>query len=68
MNEDFDRAIDADEGYRAGESFEPSVMCPTCDKETTFTEHECNDEDCGETWLTCDLCGAKTDDNELEAK
>ncbi len=58
---DFDTAIDADEGYRDGESFEAAPTCPTCGKEATFTEHE----DTFEEWLVCDLCGAKTDDPEL---
>lgn len=51
--------------------------CPNCGKHTTFTDHE---EDCVEThgldcgpyerwterWMTCDLCGARTDDKEVE--
>ena len=62
---DFDRAIDSDEGYRDGESFvDDGPTCPTCGKEATFTEHA----DCNEEWLTCDECGAKTDERELEAK
>ncbi len=64
MDNDFDRAIDTDEGYRDGESFcdEPVPNCPTCGKEGPFAERE----DAEEVWLECKACGAKTDDNELE--
>lgn len=52
------------------------MKCPNCGKEANFTEHsgECVEThglDCGpyerwtETWLTCNECGAKTDDQEV---
>ncbi len=37
------------------------MICPTCGKEATFTEHSDGIED----WLVCNDCGAKTDDKEL---
>jgi hypothetical protein len=50
--------------------------CPNCGKWATFSEHEADSVethglDCGpyehwhEEWLTCDVCGAKTDVDEL---
>ncbi len=52
-------------------------ICPNCGQHTSFTEHsgtftETHGLDCGpyetwtETWLTCNLCEAKTDDREVE--
>lgn len=54
------------------------MICPNCGVRATFTEHqedcvETHGLDCGpyerwtETWLTCNECGAKTDDRELRA-
>ncbi len=40
------------------------LICPNCGAEpNNFTEHTDGVED----WLVCDLCGAKTDDKELDA-
>lgn len=52
------------------------MICPNCGKESSFTEHqqswvETHGLDCGpyetgtDVWLTCDECGAETDDAEL---
>ncbi len=38
------------------------MNCPNCNQEeATFVEHYVGED----FWLTCDLCGAKTDDEEL---
>lgn len=56
------------------------MICPNCGERASFTEHTKTirgslgltfEEDWGmdyhdETWLTCDKCGAKTDDEELK--
>ncbi len=55
-----------------------SPVCPNCGQRADFTEHEgqfteTHGLDCGpyetwtERWLTCNLCGAKTDERELDA-
>jgi hypothetical protein len=55
------------------------MICPNCGKPASFTEHGeyvrgvlglTQDEGWGmdnewQQWLTCDLCGAKTDDEEI---
>ncbi len=52
--------------------------CAGCGKHATFTDHEedfteTHGLDCGpyetwtERWMTCDLCGAETDERELAA-
>jgi hypothetical protein len=52
------------------------MICPNCDREAEFTEHEQDQVethglDCGpyehwtQRWITCNLCGAPTDDAEL---
>ena len=57
---------------------ESGTRCPNCGELANFTEHEgsfteTHGLDCGpyetwtEHWLTCDKCGAKTDDAEIAA-
>lgn len=47
-------------------------ICPNCGKEATFTHHGgysgdgWNEPREWQDWLTCNECGAKTDDRELE--
>ena len=47
-------------------------ICPNCGKEANFTHHGgysgdgWNEPREWQDWLTCNLCGAKTDDEELE--
>ncbi len=72
MDNDFDRAIDTDEGYRAGESTGDYATLP-CGHSDGFTMHfdehtEPHGEVCYQEWTECVTCGEKFDDNELVAK
>lgn len=46
--------------------------CPNCDRLTTFTPHvasstEPHGEQFNDEWVTCDMCGARTEAAEIES-
>lgn len=71
-------AVEAD--LQPADSSDDGLTCPNCGERTTFTDHSAehvethgldSDPGCGpyehcyEEWMTCDKCGAQTDDKEV---